>query len=130
MNAILLISHGSRSPKTKEEVLSLIETLKQKRPNDIIECAFLELESPSIPQGIDICVGKGAKKVTILLNFLNSGRHVDHDIPQIVNEAKSKHPHVQIDITKPVGQHHGISDLFLDLIRHPEHSEGSKGTLP
>ncbi len=116
MKAVLLISHGSRSSATKREVSELVERLRRAKAGEIVEYAFLELESPSIPEGIDICVGKGATQVTVLLNFLNSGRHVDVDIPEIVAEAQKKHPAIPILITKPVGQHPDIEKLFLDLL--------------
>ena len=118
MKSVLLVSHGSRSSKTKEEVALLVETLKRKTGILIIEFAFLEIESPSIPEGLDLCVQKGAKEVTVLLNFLNSGRHVNNDIPIIVQEAQTKHPRVVFSISQPVGQHEKIADLFVDLIAH------------
>jgi sirohydrochlorin ferrochelatase len=117
MKAVLLTSHGSRSLETKREVEGLVDRLRCRRAADIIEFAFLELEEPSIPGGIDICVGKGAKEIVVLLNFLNSGRHVDEDVPRIVREAGAKYPGVKISITKPVGQHPKIEDLFLDLLK-------------
>ncbi len=118
MKAILLVSHGSRSSKTKKEVSALVETLRKRVKTDIFEFAFLELESPSIPEGIDICVGKGAEQVILLLNFLNSGRHVDTDIPVLVHEAENKYPRVRFSMITPVGQHPVIADLFADLINH------------
>lgn len=117
MNAVLLISHGSRSSATKREVSELVKRLRLANAGEIVEFAFLELESPSIPEGIDICVQKGARQVKVLLNFLNSGRHVDVDIPEIVAEAQRKHPAVKMSITKPVGQHPDIEKLFLDLLK-------------
>ncbi len=117
MKAVLLISHGSRSAETKREVSELVERLRTKNAGDIVEFAFLELESPSIPEGIDMCISKGATKVVVLLNFLNSGRHVDVDIPAIVAEAQKKHPKISIAITMPVGQHPGIDGLFLDILK-------------
>ena len=116
MKAVLLISHGSHSPKTKQEVHAIVEKLKSESKIEIFEYAFLEIESPSIPEGIDRCIQKGADEVVILLNFLNSGKHVDEDIPRIVGEAKQKYPRVKINITRPVGQHEKILDLFLDMI--------------
>ena len=118
MKAILLVSHGSRSSKTKEEVAALVETLRKRVKADIFEFAFLELESPGIPEGIDMCVAKGADQIIVLLNFLNSGRHVDTDIPAIIHEAQNKYPRVRFFITGPVGQHTRIADLFADLINH------------
>lgn len=118
MRAILLISHGSRSAKTKEEVTALVKDLKFKSQMPIAEVAFLEIESPSINEGIDLCVHQGAKEIVVLLNFLNSGRHVNNDIPAIINESRQKHPQIHILISSPVGQHPKIADLFLDLINH------------
>ncbi len=119
MRAILLVSHGSRSPKTKEEIAALIDVLGGRIKDVIFGFAFLEIESPSIPEGIDQCAAKGALQITILLNFLNSGRHVNNDIPAIVQEAQKKYPAIQFNITGPVGQHPQIADLFVDLINTP-----------
>ncbi len=118
MKAVLLVSHGSRSSKTKEEVIELVKVLKFKTGVDVFEFAFLEIESPSIPEGLEICVQKGAKQIVVLLNFLNSGRHVNNDIPAIVQEAKAKYPDVEFSISQPVGQHERIADLFVDLINN------------
>lgn len=116
MKAVLLISHGSHSSKTLEEIKRLLGQLRPRLKSFITEYAFLEIEKPSIPEGIDKCVASGAEEIIILLNFLNAGRHVDNDIPQIIKEAKIKHPAVKFVITQPVGQHPQIIDLFLDLI--------------
>lgn len=118
MRAVLLISHGSRSAKTKEEVLALIKNLKSRTGIAVFECAFLEIEHPSIPEGIDTCVAQGADEIIVLLNFLNSGRHVNDDIPNIIFEAVKRHPNAKIQISSPVGQHPKIADLFIDLIQH------------
>ena len=116
MKAILIISHGSHSKKTKQEVITLVKNLRQRTRIPVIEYAFLEIESPSIPEGIEECVKKGAQEIFVTLNFLNSGKHVDEDIPRIVAEAQKKYPSVKLKITPPVGQHPKIPDLFLDLI--------------
>ena len=116
MKAVLLISHGSRSPKTKKEVKDLVKILKQKTKIKIFEYAFLEIEHPSIPEGIADCVQQGARRIIILLNFLNSGRHVDIDVPRIVHETMKTYPKVSFKITKPVGQHPKIAALFSEMI--------------
>jgi sirohydrochlorin ferrochelatase len=118
MKSVLLVSHGSRSSKTKEEVSVLVDDLKKRSGIPIFEYAFLEIEPPNIPEGIDICVSKGATSVIVLLNFLNSGRHVNNDIPEIVAQAGKKYPRVSFSISQPVGQHPHIAGLFLDLIQH------------
>ena len=100
MRAILLVSHGSRSPKTKEEISALVNILRQSLPEDIVEFAFLEIESPNIPEGIDKCVSQGATHVVVTLNFLNAGRHVNEDIPAIVLAAQKKYPQIKFTISQ------------------------------
>jgi len=123
MKAVLLISHGSHSSKTEEEVSHFVEVLRQQSDISIIEYAFLEIARPSIPEGIESCVQKGATKVIILLNFLNAGKHVDEDIPLLIEEARSKHSNVTFHITKPLGQHDQIINLFLDVIQKSDNSQ-------
>lgn len=116
MRAVLLISHGSRITKTKQEVMQLVEKIKILRKISFVEYAFLEIESPSIPEGIVECVKKGATEIIVLLNFLNAGRHVDSDIPRILNEARQQFPNVKILLTEPIGQHSGIPQLFSQIL--------------
>ena len=116
MKSVLFVSHGSYSPKAKQEAETLVAQLKDQVQIPIMEVAFLEIERPDINRGIDLCVQQGATEVLVLLNFLNSGRHVQKDIPQIVKESQDKYPHVKIKISVPIGQHPKIKDLFIDLI--------------
>ena len=118
MKAILLVSHGSRSPKTKKEISDLVDILRQRLPENIVEFAFLEIETPSIPEGIVRCVSQGARDVVVTLNFLNAGRHVDEDIPAIVFAAQKKYPQIKFTLSKPLGQHSQIPNLFIDLINN------------
>ena len=116
MKAVLFISHGSQFSRTKEEVVAFLRRLKQRSKADLFEFAFLELEKPGIPEGIEKCALSGAGEIILLLNFLNSGKHVDIDIPEIVRQAQLRHPGINFRITKPVGQHPMIVDLFAEMI--------------
>jgi len=65
-----------------------------------------------IPDGIKKCVNDGATEIIVLTYFLNSGRHVIEDIPNIVNETVPHYPEVNIKIS----QHLGSSELMMDLL--------------
>jgi sirohydrochlorin ferrochelatase len=118
MKAILLVSHGSRSPKTKEEISVLVNILRQHFPQDIVDFAFLEIEGPDIPEGIKRCVAQGATDIVVTLNFLNAGRHINEDIPAIVLAAQKKYPRIKLTVSKPIGQHPQIPNLFVDIINN------------
>jgi len=117
MQALLLIAHGSRREASNAEVRSLTQLLKQKTNGEysIVECAFLELADPSIPDGVSACVEKGADSVTVLPFFLSAGRHVVTDIPEELQKAKTMHPDVSIKTSPYLGSAQGISEILLDL---------------
>lgn len=56
-----------------------------------VTCAYLEINSPSIPEAIDECVRQGAKEIRLMPYFLLIGRHVKSDIPAIVKAARQKY---------------------------------------
>lgn len=114
--AVLFISHGSFSPQAYDEVRALVKALKEQSPIEIFEPAFLEINSPNIPDGIERCVTKGAGRIILLLNFLNSGKHVLVDIPTLVAEAQKKYPHVLFFTSRPVGLHPKMQQVFLEIL--------------
>lgn len=125
MEAVLLVSHGSRSARSREEIDALAKRLAGSSGAPIFESAFLEIEQPSIPQGLEACRKRGATRITVLLNFLNSGRHVVEDVPGIVEAFKAEHPNVVCRITPCLGAHPGLDALYLDLIRRATESSPS-----
>ena len=114
MDALLLIAHDSRRQQSNDEVTALADRLRDACSTDyqIVHAGFLELATPSIPEGISACVDAGASRITVLPYFLNSGRHVVEDIPEILAEAKTRHP----DIDVVVAPHLGASSLMVDLL--------------
>ena len=114
MNALLLVAHGSRRQQSNDEVSVLAKKLGQNcsEQYSIVHAAFLELAETLIPEGIKKCVDDGAKSVIVLPYFLNSGRHVIEDIPEIVEQSMQQYPDVDIKIA----HHLGASELMMDLL--------------
>jgi len=117
MQALLLIAHGSRRQASNDEVRELTNVLKQHSEDQypIVECAFLELAEPSIPEGVRVCVAKGAESVIVLPYFLSAGRHVVTDIPEELQKAQDIHPNIDIKTAPYLGSAKGISDILLNL---------------
>ena len=117
MDALLLIAHGSRRQASNEEVRELTRIVKQDSDHDypIVECAFLELAEPSIPDGVSACVEKGAETVTVLPYFLSAGRHVATDIPEELQKSQLQHPQVKIRTAPYLGSAKEISNILISL---------------
>ena len=115
MKALVLIAHGSRRQASNEEVTALSRMISNRMSDDfpIIEAGFLELAEPSILNAVDRCVQQGATHISILPYFLSAGRHVQHDIPSEINNAKAVHP----DISMVLLPHIGGSPRMIELVR-------------
>ena len=118
MRALLLVSHGSRRQNSNEEVVLLCEKLKKLISDefDFVESAYLEIASPSIPEGIEKSIECGATSVVVLPYFLAAGRHVADDIPSIVNDARKKYPGISFQIARHVGASDGMVRLLADTV--------------
>lgn len=116
--SLLLIAHGSRREASNDEIRALTRRLRSAggaRFNHI-DCAFLELAEPSIPDGIEALIQNGAEQLTILPYFLAAGRHVTEDIPEQVAQKRREHPQVGIEIAPYLGTAADIPHLLLSLV--------------
>jgi sirohydrochlorin ferrochelatase len=116
--ALLVVAHGSRRAASNDEVRQLAEVMSARAGNrfTMVLPAFLELASPSIPDGIEHCIQAGATKVVVLPYFLSAGRHVAEDIPAEVDIKRMQYPQIQISIAAYLGSDNGVADLMLGLV--------------
>ncbi len=117
MKSLLLVAHGSRREASNEEVRQLTTRLGNQAGNryQSVNCAFLELAEPSIPDGIEACIQAGAEEVIVLPYFLSAGRHVIEDIPREVAGKQKEHPRIPIRLAPYLGSAEGITELLLGV---------------
>lgn len=116
--SLILIAHGSRRAASNTEVQALSEQLARRvagRYNDV-NCAFLELARPSIPEAIDAAVLTGNTKIVVLPYFLACGNHISQDIPEIIAAKQAQHASVRIEIKPYVGAASGMLDLLASAV--------------
>ena len=77
-----------------------------------MEAAFLELVPPTLDDALAGMLARGAQSITIYPFFLNSGKHVDKDIPVVVDEFRAAHPDREFIVCR----HFGASDAVPDMI--------------
>lgn len=119
MKALILMAHGSRNTASNQEVENLTAEIGKLLPS-IVTHAFLDVLPPALPETIDRLVKEGAALIDVLPLFLNSGNHVQKDIPVMIEDAQKKYPSVAIHLLKHIGSHPGYLQLVLEVSRHPE----------
>lgn len=106
--SLLLMAHGTPLPAANAPLYTIAKELVSNLGMAGASVAYLDCNTPAIPDAIDELVASGASKMIALPYFLHLGRHVAEDLPQLITDAQSKHPKVQIHLA-----HHLDYDLCL-----------------
>lgn len=114
--SVLLVAHGSRLEQANDEVRSLARKLSEGLRVPVIAC-FLELAAPSIPEAIDLAARTGTRRVKILPYFLAQGRHVQRDIPSILQEKREQYPDISIEMLDYLGAHPLLFEVLSKTLK-------------
>jgi sirohydrochlorin ferrochelatase len=118
MKTMLVVAHGSRRAESNDEVRALALALHARDSEfDTVECAFLELAEPSIPDGLRRAIAAGAREVVVVPYFLSAGRHVVRDIPEEVAVVREEHPDIAITVAPYLGAAPELAGLLLKQAR-------------
>lgn len=114
MKGLLLVAHGSRRAESNLEFKSMVGDLLNKVDPSYakVNASFLELAMPGIDEALHAMIHEGMTEIHIYPFFLNSGKHVHHDIPEKIREAKKMHPEMNIVLLP----HFGSSKHILSVI--------------
>jgi len=124
MEAIVYISHGSRSNDWNEQFISFITETMKENIAPIQEYGFFELAAPSIGEAIESCIRKGATTVTVVPVLLLSGNHALIDIPTEIADSQAQFPTIPIMYANVLGSDH----LFLPAIMDKLQEKGYQQT--
>jgi sirohydrochlorin ferrochelatase len=110
-HATLIVGHGSQDPEGIREFLQLVELFQQHDSTQIVESGFLEFARPTIQEGLDRCVERGASSIVVLPGVLMAAGHAKNDIPSEVQAARRRHPGIVIH----QGRHFHLHPKILQL---------------
>jgi sirohydrochlorin ferrochelatase len=121
LNALILLSHGSRRRESNDEMLDLTRAVSDADGSsfDHVTCAFQQFARPTLDDAVDDLVGLGATTVVVFPLFLAAGSHVRDDVPAMVRRVGRKHPDVTIRVAPHLGRIAALAPLLLkEAIRH------------
>ena len=114
--AILLMGHGSRVAEANQALYAVAGLLRELRPGVIVEVAFREQHPPDIQTGIDACVRQGAQRVLLYPYFLFAGAHVLEDLPAEMDEARRRHPGLELAMGEHLGVHPKLAEIVDERV--------------
>jgi sirohydrochlorin ferrochelatase len=114
--AILMMAHGSRIAEANNAAREVATMVREMTGFEIVEVSFRELHDPNIQQGIDACVAKGAERILLMPYFLFMGAHVQHDLPEEIEEAQKRYPGLVMEMGGHLGAHRKLAEIETERI--------------
>jgi sirohydrochlorin ferrochelatase len=110
------MAHGSRIAEANDAAREIAKMVMEMTGYEIVEVSFREMHLPNIQQGIDACVAQGAQRILLIPYFLFIGAHVQHDLPEELEEAMQRHPGVEMVMGSHLGVHRKLAEVVVERI--------------
>ena len=115
MQAIVLFAHGSRDPLWHLPMQAVQARISLQHPHTPVMCAYLELSQPDLPTAVAELLAQGVTQIRVVPMFLGVGKHVRHDLPEMMAKLEEQHPHVVFECMPAVGEHPDLLDLLARI---------------
>lgn len=113
MLGLLIVDHGSRRAEANAQLDDMAERVAALSPGHPIATAHLDVCAPTIADGVDSLLSRGADEIAVLMYFLSDGRHVREDVPALVRAALSGRPDVRVRLGGALGPDDALARLML-----------------
>lgn len=114
--AILLLGHGSRAVGANDTLSAIAALVKGETGAALVEVAFLPPHFPGIQEGVERCVAQGAARILLYPYFLYAGAHVLKDLPERIEQARRRHPGLELILGEPLGVHPKLAEIVRERI--------------
>lgn len=126
--AVLYVGHGSRVKEAQDKAISFMKSCMPLVKADIQEICFLELTDPSIEEGFETCVNKGATHIAIVPLLLLTAMHAKSDIPVEIEKVRARFPQVKVTYGKPIGVNQEVTKAVAARIEEAGY-QGERGRI-
>lgn len=117
VTAVLFLGHGSRAPEANEAMYRVMDLFRRRSGYAIVEAGFMELNPPTIEEGVAACVRQGAGRIVVIPYFLHLGMHVRRDLPEVIGACRGRYPGVEFVFGPHIGFHPLLADILLERVR-------------
>jgi len=113
---VILLGHGSESPKHKESIEKIATMLKARSKFKIVETAYMIKNRPTMDEAIEKVVKQGVKKAVLIPVFITWGNHTEKDIPEKLGlkngERRTQKNGLEIIYGEPIGPDIRLAEII------------------
>ena len=115
---VVLIGHGSSDKNARDAFVHSVDAIRPRYRR--VHFCFLELDQPTIEEGIGQAVADNPKVILMMPYFLHRGAHVKKDVVKDVNAALGKYGFANAFMAKHLGVDEKLVDLVVERAREVE----------
>ena len=112
---IILFAHGSRDPQWRGPIEAVASDILRREPGRLVQCAYLELCEPSLPDAATGLITRGAQRLKVFPLFLGVGKHAREDLPKLIAQIREAHPEVEVELLPAIGELPQLTTLIADI---------------
>ncbi|MEO8013144.1 CbiX/SirB N-terminal domain-containing protein [Polaromonas sp.] len=112
---IVLFAHGSRDPLWRLPIEAVAAQIRARQPGVLVRCAYLEICTPSLPEAAADLMAAGAGELRVFPLFLGVGKHAREDLPLLIEDIRSAHPGIAIELLPAAGEYMQMTTLLADI---------------
>ncbi len=118
---LLLVGHGSKLPYNKELVETTARLIRERRPDFITRCGFMNINTPTIKEALEEFRHDPIDALVVVPLFLARGVHILEDIPgeiglakgQVKGEFALNGKNIPLLYADPIGSDPLLADLMI-----------------
>jgi sirohydrochlorin cobaltochelatase len=118
---LLVVGHGSSMPYNRELIEEIASRIGRRMPGAVVRVGFMNINKPSIKDGLDSFRGTGVRRIVVFPLFLARGVHTTEDVPRLIGlgEGQKRITYNGYDIVyaDPLGPDDMIAELSCTRIR-------------
>jgi sirohydrochlorin cobaltochelatase len=114
---LVLYAHGSRDARWRSTFEQLAAVTASQVGPDAVQLAYLELSAPTLAATVKRAARAGVGRLRVLPLFFAAGKHLRDDVAARVDEARARHPQLEIELLPSVGEDERMRSLLRDIAR-------------
>ena len=113
---MILFAHGARDARWSASVQSLALAIQARLGAGTVRAAFLEIQSPRLPQALESAAADGARHIDIVPIFWAGAGHIDRDLPPMMDAFAQRHPEVAVRALPVLSELPGMMEFIAGVI--------------
>jgi sirohydrochlorin ferrochelatase len=109
--ALVVVAHGSRDPRALSTVRTLLDRVRDLRPDLPVHLGHIELNEPLLTDTLAGLEARGTAEAVLVPLLLSRGYHVKRDIPEMAGAVA-----VRTRVAAPLGPHPLLVDTLYDRL--------------